>query len=204
MSVLVDRALGELAGMLDRLYSEASQALEAALDGGAETVAAHCREAEKLRTGIIERSVEYLARFQPVAIELRRFMAYMEASYDLFRVSRYALETARLLARIPGSCSLEEARDAAAKAREMLEQAYRALRREDPGLARRVLELDEEIDRMYLHSLDQIVVNETLHRCEVAETLVLRHMERVADHAVYIASAAHYVATGRRLAEGAP
>ncbi|RUM46727.1 MAG: hypothetical protein DSY37_04615 [Hyperthermus sp.] len=31
--------------------------------------------------------------------------------------------------------------------------------------------------------------------------LVLRHIERIADHAVYIASAAHYIATGRRLNE---
>ena len=204
MSVLVDRALGELSTLLDQLYWEARNAFDAAFNARVELVAKHCREAEKLRQTILERSVEYLARFQPMARELRRFMAYIEASYDLFRVSRYALETARLLARIPESCRLEEARETADRAKEMLDAAYRALRSEDPRLAREVLGLDEEIDRAYLHSLDQLVVREEFNRCQVAEMLVLRHVERVADHAVYIASAAHYIATGRRLADGGP
>jgi len=201
---LVERAVAELAGMLDRLYAESLAAFDAAFGftrGGGEEVARHAREAERLRTGIVDKAVEYLARFQPMARELRRITAYMEASYDLFRVARYALEAARLEARVPGGCdeALAGLRSVAETAREMLEESYRALRREDPDRAKRVLDLDERVDRAYLRGLDELVIREALGRCEVARLLILRHLERVADHAVYIASSAYYVARGRRL-----
>jgi phosphate transport system protein len=205
---LVERAVAELAGLLDRLYSESLAAFDAAFGfsgpRGSEEVARHTREAERLRAVIVDKAVEYLARYQPLARELRRITAYMEASYDLFRVARYALEVARLEARVPGSCSQELAgvRELAEAAREMLEEAYRGLRAEDPGLTEKVLDMDERIDRAYLHGLDELVVRESFSRCEVARILMLRHLERIADHAVYIASSAHYVATGRRLTLG--
>ncbi len=81
----------------------------------------------------------------------------------------------------------------------MLVRAFDALRREDPDEAKTVLDLDEQVDRMYLRGLDLLQARESLSRCEVAELLVLRHLERIADHAVYIASSAHFIATGRRL-----
>ncbi len=198
---LVERAVSEIAGLLDKLYSESMAALEAALgfsdERGVEAVARHAREAGRLRTSLVERSVEALARYQPMARELRRITAYMEASYDLFRVARYALEITRVLARVP-SCSTGLGEEAET-AREMLEDAYRALRREDPVLAERVLDLDERVDRAYLRALDELAIREGLGRCEVARLLILRHLERIADHAVYIASAAYFVSRGRRL-----
>jgi len=201
---LIERAVAELAGLLDRLYSESLAAFDVAFGferGGSEDVARHAKEAERLRAAIVDKAVEYLARFQPMARELRRITAYMEASYDLFRVARYALEAARLEARIPGGCeeSLKRLREVAETAREMLEDSYRALRREDPELTERVLDLDEHVDRAYLRGLDELVIREELGRCEVAKLLILRHLERIADHAVYIASSAYYVARGRRL-----
>ena len=199
---LAERRLSEIAGLLDRLYGEAATSLEACFEGrGPEEVARHSREAERLRRRIQDEAVEFIARFQPVASELRRVTAYVEASYDLFRVTRYALETSRLLSRIPESCRLQDASRAYRVAREMLGRAYEALRRGDASEAREVLSLDAEIDRLYLSKLDLLQVEESLTRCEVAELLVVRHLERVADHAVYIASAAHFVATGRRLEE---
>ena len=199
---LAERRLSEIAGLLDRLYGEAVASLEACFEGrGPEEVARHSREAERLRRRIQDEAVEFIARFQPVASELRRVTAYVEASYDLFRVTRYALETSRLLSRIPESCRLQDASRAYRVAREMLGRAYEALRRGDAAEAREVLSLDAEIDRLYLSKLDLLQVEESLTRCEVAELLVVRHLERVADHAVYIASAAHFVATGRRLEE---
>ncbi|RUM46728.1 MAG: hypothetical protein DSY37_04620 [Hyperthermus sp.] len=162
LSFLVDRALSEVLGLLDRLYGEAVQALDAAFSGdGGDRVARHCREAERLRESIVEKGVEYLARFQPVASELRRFVAYIEASYDLFRVSRYALETSRLIARIPGGCRWGFLEEAVLKAREMVDLAYRALRGGDAGLARRVLDLDEAVDRYYLRALDSLSIRES-------------------------------------------
>jgi len=199
---LAERALAEIAGLLDRLYSEAAASLEACFEGrSVDEVARHSREAERLRRRVQEAAVEFIARFQPVASELRRVTAYMEASYDLFRVTRYALETSRLLSRVPETCEMRSAAEAYRVAREMLGRAYEALRRFDAEEARDVLRLDAEIDRLYLSRLDRLQFEERLHRCEVAELLVVRHLERVADHAVYIASAAHYVATGRRLEE---
>ncbi len=199
---LVERAVSGIRELLEKLYAEALAALDAAVSGAsAEEVARHAREAERLRARIVDSSVEVLARYQPVARELRRVTAYMEASYDLFRVARYALEVSRLEARVGGACGPAPgaAGEAARAAREMLVRAFDALRREDPGEAKRVLDLDEQVDRMYLRGLDMLQARDSLAKCEVAELLVLRHLERIADHAVYIASSAHFIATGRRL-----
>ena len=203
----IEVALSDIAVMLDKLFDEALAALDKAMrlvsgeERGAGRVMEHSREAGKLRQGIVERSVEAIARFQPMASDLRRITAYMEASYDLFRVSRYALEIARLYERIPRGCpaAAGEASQLREKVEEMLSTAYMALQSEDSSRARSVLALDEEIDRAYIEALDRLSGSESLDRCEVARILLLRHLERIADHAVYIASAAYYVATGERL-----
>ena len=203
----IEAALSEIAGLLDRLFDEALAALDKAMklvsgdERDAGGVVEHSREAGRLRQRIVEKSVEALARFQPMASDLRRITAYMEASYDLFRVSRYALEIARLYERMPRGCpsTAGEASRLREKVEEMLSMAYMALQSEDSNRARSVLALDEEIDRAYIEALDSLSGSESLDRCEVARVLLLRHLERIADHAVYIASAACYVATGERL-----
>lgn len=199
--------LSDIASMLDRLFDEAMAALDEAMklvsgeERDAVQVTEHSREAGKLRQWIVEKSVEALARFQPMASDLRRITAYMEASYDLFRVSRYALEIARLYERMPLDCgdTAREVTQLREKVEEMLSLAYMALQSEDAQRARSVLVLDEEIDRVYIEALDSLSRSESLDRCEVARLLLLRHLERIADHAVYIASVAYYVARGERL-----
>ncbi|KSW10739.1 hypothetical protein CF15_08125 [Pyrodictium occultum] len=203
----IELALSEIGELLDRLFDTALASLDTAMklvsgeESDAGKVESYSREAARLRQEVIEKTVEALARFQPVASDLRRLTAYMEASYDLFRVSRYALEIARLYGRLPRNCQevAHEAPGLRGKVEEMLSTAYVALQAEDPEKARSVILLDEEVDRAYVEALDRLAASEQLPRCEVARVLLLRHLERIADHAVYIASAAHYVATGERL-----
>ncbi|ABM80845.1 phosphate signaling complex PhoU family protein [Hyperthermus butylicus] len=204
--------LGEIRRVLDRLYGEAAAGLREAFNiacgggGSAESVGEHSRIALGLRSEVTDMATIAIARFQPVARDLRRLTSYLEAAYDLFRISRYAFEIARLYQLVPRECRRcsESIRVVLGKAEEMLDMAYRALVEEDGGLAEKVSELDASVDEAYVEAVRRLGTVAHLSRCEVAEMLLLRHVERIADHAVYIAAEAYYIATGHRVYPQAP
>lgn len=145
-------------------------------------------------------AIEILARYQPVAKDLRLVSSVMDVCYDYYRVARYAAEIVRTLgiAATPG-CKLPVAEKAGRTVAEMLAKATRAFLDTDTELAREAMRLDAEIDRVYVEALKALKSSEQVPLCQALEALVLRHLERIADHATYIASAAIYVATGERV-----
>ena len=60
--------------------------------------------------------------------------------------------------------------------------------------AKRVKELDSIVDYAYINTLTEALRNP--NTCHVLNALIIRYLERIADHAVYIANATLYVALG--------
>ncbi len=155
---------------------------------------------ETIRREVGNLAIEILARYQPVARDLRLVSSVMEVCYDYYRVARYAAEIVRTLsiAATPG-CELPVTGRAGRTVAEMLAKATRAFLDADADLAMEAMRLDTEIDRVYVEALKALKGSEQVPLCQALEALVLRHLERIADHATYIASAAIYVATGERV-----
>ena len=82
----------------------------------------------------------------------------------------------------------------------MIETSIQSFKTRDPQLARTLRQDDEEVDRTYRHYAESLYQGtEVTVKCTLASMLVLRYLERIADHACYIGDSVIYVATGKKI-----
>lgn len=150
-----------------------------------------CMESiEMLRNDLVRGSLIYMARFQPIGYELKLVHSIIDVSYDIFRIVRYCREIALVLsiARLGPSDISRECLEAVSIARDMVMKAVESLERESVEGARLVMEMDQRIDQIYRESMKILEPgNESLDRRAAASLFLIRHLERIADHATYIA-----------------
>ena len=59
---------------------------------------------------------------------------------------------------------------------------------------------EEKVDKIYRERIPQLV-NSDNTKCALMETLILRYLERIADHAVFMSDAVNYIVTGKHKIE---
>ncbi|MEM3574537.1 MAG: phosphate uptake regulator PhoU, partial [Candidatus Bathyarchaeia archaeon] len=97
-----------------------------------------------------------------------------------------------------GPCELGAVRDMAEKAIDVINASIRAFLNGDLELARGIDAMDSEIDAMYVGYLKRAVSEPPGDfKCLAAGLLFARHLERMADHAVYISKSVIYMLTGQ-------
>jgi phosphate transport system protein len=153
-----------------------------------------------------ELAMELIARYQPVATDLRFIRSCMEISYGFSRFGRYAYDIMDIIGTM-GSiahCDKIPVMEMAATAREMIHLSIKALQTKDKDAAEKLYQMDDTVDALYRKYLRDIitpttrkVANEMLKdpRCYLSTLLILRYLERIADHACYIADSVHYIVT---------
>jgi phosphate transport system protein len=83
------------------------------------------------------------------------------------------------------------------KVLEMMRLSFKTLRTHDVQVARQLVEMDGEVDSLYRGYLKGLTSNPSLKAAEAVSTaLIARHLERIADHAWYIAQSVSYMVTG--------
>jgi phosphate transport system protein len=85
------------------------------------------------------------------------------------------------------------------EAMEMVHTSIQALRDNDGEMAKSLAETENEVDRMYSAYLDELSEAPPSTQCLVCNLLVVRYLERIADHATYVGEAIYYVATGKKI-----
>ena len=60
----------------------------------------------------------------------------------------------------------------------------------------KIFEREEKVDKIYRERIPELV-NADNTKCALAETLILRYLERIADHAVFMSDAVNYIVTGK-------
>jgi len=146
-----------------------------------------------------ELAVEIIARYQPVASDLRFIVSSMEVSYDLYRVSRYLAEIERLLRLAQNvHCNYDSIVKLYDVAEQMIYKAVNVFLEKKADEAKDVVEADNTIDRAYVKSIEDVVHVQEISACDALKLLISRHLERIGDHATYIANSAVYIVTGRR------
>jgi phosphate transport system protein len=193
--------MGEMANRTISLslenYIEGTNAL-AQVQELSETLIIMAEEAE-------DKAFELIARFQPVASDLRILKSYMKITYDFERYGRYALDVSQVQR---ASGGLEQCEDWISKSiREMSEKVVSmvktsvvSLRSHDVTLAKTMSETENEVDAMYFKYLDQLVKKApATNKCTISSVLVARYLERIADHATYVGESIIYLATGEKV-----
>ncbi|MGC9121657.1 MAG: hypothetical protein ACP5HP_01805 [Thermogladius sp.] len=145
---------------------------------------------QMLRRELYTYVFESIARYRPVGRLLWYYTVLLDAAYDLYRISRYSWEIARVV-KIFGKV------DVGRDVYESLSEAVRELKAFVNKLLRgetdtinvdRLLELEKESDERYLTALKAAATKGVFSKEEVARLLILRHVERMLDHVEYLAS----------------
>jgi phosphate transport system protein len=86
------------------------------------------------------------------------------------------------------------------KTLESLQMGIQVFKTKNFGLMDKLTDLEVEIDKMYRAYLRE-VVGKPPERIQtlVSNVLVFRHLERIADHACYIAEETYYMVHGRTM-----
>lgn len=160
------------------------------------------QEIRKMREELNELAVEIIARYQPVASDLRFLKSCIDIGYGFSRFGRYAFDIAQVL-RIFGKlteCDKKAVEEAGRLVGEMVKISIEAFIERDVEKAKKVKDMDIHVDKIYLNSLKKAAETEEDEiKCIVSEVLILRYLERIADHATYIADSAIYILTGEKI-----
>ncbi|MGP3668015.1 MAG: phosphate signaling complex protein PhoU [Candidatus Bathyarchaeota archaeon] len=151
-----------------------------------------------------DKAFELIARFQPVASDLRTIKSYMKIAYDFARFGRYALNISYTNKRVGGirDCNqwiTSHIKEVGDKALSMIKLSIDSLKIYDPHLAERIVEKEKEVDKLYFNFFGKLVEKaDTTTKCVISSVLIMNYLERIADHATYICKSIIYIATGQK------
>ncbi|MBS7633246.1 phosphate signaling complex protein PhoU [Candidatus Bathyarchaeota archaeon] len=210
MSRIIDAGLEELSVMLCRMgeltYETVSLSLKGCLNG-----TSVYSQVNKMSDALVsmsdqaeDKAFELIARFQPVASDLRTIKSYMKIAYDFARYSRYALDISYITKQFGGLKECEKwiteyIEKMSEKVLTMVRTSIDALRSHDTQLAKTIAKTEEEADKMYFEYLDRLIEKApATSKCTISSVLVVRYLERIADHATYVCESVIYLATGEK------
>jgi phosphate transport system protein len=211
MSRIIDRGLEEQSVLVVRMgeltYETLSLSIHGYLEG--KSVQAQVRENSDLLVAMADKvedeAFQLIARFQPVASDLRTIKSYMKIGNDFARYGRYALDISYINDELNGLKECETwARDYIAVMSEkvllMVKISADALRKYDINLAKTISETEREVDKMYLDYLSKLISQEQANsKCVISSALMTRYLERIADHATYVCESIVYIVTGEKV-----
>ena len=182
---------------------EATVALLEADLATAERVISADAQIDTLHDELEARCFTLLARQAPVAGELRTVVAAMRMVADLARMGDLAAHVAKIARLRYPEHAIPEGLVAnftlmARVAEEMVQTAGRSLRERNAHDAGKLAESDEEMDELRKSQFRILLGTEWPYSVEAAVDVALlgRYYERIADHAVIMASRVIYVVTG--------
>ncbi len=203
MARLMDMGLNQLNTMLLDMSSLSQAAVAASIDayshgGRGGEVRKMAERLQSLHRQVSDLSMEVIARYQPVASDLRFIKACFEISYGFFRYGRYALDIVEVLEIFGdlGKCDRSAVVDTAKVTLEMIRMSADAFARRDVNLARKIPSMDDTVDESYRSNLRKVMTAKGNLKCSLSGTLILRYLERIADHATYIGESVAYIVTG--------
>jgi phosphate transport system protein len=158
-------------------------------------------ELRMLQDEVSELAVELIARYQPVASDLRFIKSCMEVAYGFSRLGRYAHDISDTLGIFGdlSKCDKSTIKYAGDQAKNMIRLSIQAFTNRDSDLASEVTKMDDSVDKTYLDFVNKAAhAQESDLKCTVSATLILRYLERIADHATYVAESVLYISSGQR------
>ena len=211
MSRLIDTGLEQLATTIFRMGELAYKTVSLSLSGYIENKNAYANVLDfsdmllSLAYEAEDKAFELIARYQPVASDLRVLKSYMKIAYDFERFGRYALDVSQVHKRLGG---LDECEDwmeksigeMSEKVLSMVLTSVTSLKNHDANLARTLSKTENQVDEAYFGYLDSLVERApATSKCTISSVLVVRYLERIADHATYIGESIVYLVAGEKV-----
>ncbi|MEM4627132.1 MAG: PhoU domain-containing protein [Ignisphaera sp.] len=144
---------------------------------------------DRIRKEFVNEVLVFMARRQPLGKELLILHTLISIAYDVYRISRYCREIARIDSVLAPQFSVANIRvvgDAFEEATRAVESALDDLVRLKPTNENIVVEIDGRVDKLYNTLLVDVSSRDSVDRMTALGILVMRHIERIVDHANYI------------------
>lgn len=157
-------------------------------------------EIDQLEEEINDLSILLLAKQQPVATDLRRVIVAIKIASDVERMADFAVNIAKSAIRIGKEDlikPLEHVKKMHAISIEMLSLSLKAYHEEDLTLAKKVAEMDDEVDELYGITIKELL-NLAKEKQEAMNQItqllfIARYLERMADHTTNVAESVFYL-----------
>ena len=193
----------DMAALVERAVHQAIDALQTRQPGLAEEVIRGDETIDQEENFVEEECLKMLALHQPVAVDLRRIVAVLKINGDLERMADLCVNIAErvvtlgVVPTLPFPGRLQKMADLTTT---MVRYSLDAFMKTDAALARRVIRLDDEVDRFNKEIIDELIGLMRASPEFVTQGLsvfsAVRHLERIADHATNIAEDVVYLIEG--------
>jgi phosphate transport system protein len=162
-------------------------------------------KADLLEEDINDAAILVIAKQQPVAIDLRRVIVAIKIANDIERIADFAVNIAKSTIRIgkePLIKPIEHIKKMHEINKEMLNLSLEAYNEEDLVKAKKVAEMDDEVDSLYGQTIQELlqlnVANPEFIPQITQLSFICRYLERAADHTTNIAENVFYLVKGKR------
>ncbi len=204
MTRLIDPSLHKLSFIMSEMGDMVIESISLAIDsyltgintkdkvlGISDAIRAKYFEVEDL-------TFDMLLKYQPVADDFRLIRSSTEISYAFSRFGRYAYDITlvRDLFGDVSECTNASLVESTKKVKHMIKEAVLSFAELDVRKAIEIREDEKFIDNIYRERLPKLIES-TNTRCALAEALLLRYLERIGDHAVFMSDAINYIVTGK-------
>jgi phosphate transport system protein len=199
MDVGLEKLSNLLLEMADLSQKSVSASVEAYNKNSVSQVFEWSEKLRDLHNEVGELAVEIIARYQPVASDLRFVRGSMDISYGFTRFGRYAYDIAQVLEAFENisNCDHTLIQETTDTTQQMIRMSIESFTKKDTELAERVKKMDDLVDDKYRKHIFNVIHGQGFNvQCVVSTTLILRYLERIADHSACIADSVIYIITG--------
>lgn len=147
---------------------------------------------------VADLTFEMLLKYQPVADDFRLIRSSIEISYGFSRFGRYAYDITlvRDMFGDISECDKSWLIEVSEKVKVMIKDAVMYFADMDIRKSVAMQQNENFVDKIYKERLPMLI-NSKNTKCALAEALVLRYMERIGDHAMFMSDAINYIVTGK-------
>ena len=199
----IGQSLLNMAALVNQAMSDATKALVNADLTLAEKVIAADDVIDQMQHDLDARTINLMARQQPVASDLRTLVTGLRMSADLERMgdmAHHIAKSARM--RYPNSAIPEELKPLITKmgetANKIIAKLIQVMKDRDLNKSLEIPADDDEMDKLHRQLIAAILADDWKHDNEMTIdlTLIGRNYERCCDHAVSISRRIYYLVTG--------
>lgn len=162
-------------------------------------------DADLMEKEINDFAIFLITKQQPVAIDLRRIIVGIKIATDIERIADFASNIAKAAIRIgnePLVKPIEHIKKMHEITSRMLNLSLEAFFDEDIIKAKKVAEMDDEVDELYKQSIRDLLEIYQTHPEFISQVsqliFVCRYLERAADHVTNIGENVFFLVKGRR------
>lgn len=152
----------------------------------------------KFESLVEEEVVKTVARFQPMAINLRFLISVVKMGITLERINDLSINTLKVMKHSEGIFLYRESplSKMLSRVQDMFNLFVRAYHEENLSFAYLIISMDEEINISKSNIIEKIKSGEAIEKIQLEELFIAQHLERIGDSIKNLAEMTIYIYNG--------